>query len=89
MFIQFNIKASACELVYINLLCAIDCDFEPTNNFNCRYNISFNKSHMFSCQFKNYNFKRKSSLANSNYFYYSKLKNCTFEDAIINSNINS
>lgn len=81
------IKISSSFLSYLNKISLINCTLQPNTNFNERYKLSFNNSHLENCYFDNCHFNGKSSLSNHNGFYSAKFTNCIFEDVNIFPNV--
>lgn len=81
------IKISSSFLSYLSKISLINCTLQPNTNFNERYKLSFNNSHLEDCYFYNCNFNGKSSLSNHNGFFSAKFSNCIFEDVNIFPNV--
>lgn len=87
IYTNCTINISTPFLAYLNKITLTNCIFQPKSNFNDRYKLSFNNSHLNYCYFNNCTFNGKVTLANHNGFYSSLFDNCIFEDVNIFPNV--
>ena len=95
-YVEKNSLYKDCTIIISNYLLGymfsikmINCTFIPENNFNDRYQLSFDGGHLDNYYFEDCTFYGKSKLANHNGFYSANFIDCNFDDVIICPNVNA
>lgn len=95
-YVEKNSLYKDCTIIISNYLLGymfsikmIHCTFIPENNFNDRYQLSFDGGHLDNYYFEDCTFYGKSKLANHNGFYSANFIDCNFDDVIICPNVNA